>query len=199
MLFVVLAFFAKQYSYFSIDLSVTHSLQQIHSFWFFSVMIFISQLGLSTWGALTILLFVLIALSRQKMKDAVFIFVSTVGVSLLGVLVKEVVNRPRPNSTLALHLGPQFNDTSFPSGHVLFFVGLYGFLLFLVPIWIQSKIWKRIFKAVIISLLILIGVSRIYLGDHWFSDVVGGYLLGAVWVLSCIELYYRMSGLRFRG
>ncbi len=76
----------------------------------------------------------------------------------------------------------------------MFFIGLYGFLLFVIHSRFKKSDWKRAVLMVFFSLLIfLIGVSRIYLGAHWFSDVLGAYLLGFSWLLVIIWLDHKFS------
>jgi membrane-associated phospholipid phosphatase len=103
--------------------------------------------------------------------------------------LKYLIGRPRPSSTMVLVL---VNDTNngFPSGHSFFSITVLGLLAYF---WfINSKTgYMNIFSITLPSLLILlVGFSRLYLGAHWLSDVIGGYLWGGFF-LSLLILIYR--------
>ena len=81
------------------------------------------------------------------------------------------------------------NSYSFPSGHVMFYVGFFGFVAFLVFSLLKPSM-KRTLILVFINLwIVLIGVSRISLGEHWASDVLGAYLLGSLTLVAIVQLY----------
>ena len=93
-------------------------------------------------------------------------------------LIKHVIARPRP-MLVAVY---QENSFSFPSGHATIAVTFYGFLLFLF--WKQlRKKTRMILLATYLLWVFLIGLSRIYLGVHYVSDVFAGYILGSIWLL----------------
>ena len=100
----------------------------------------------------------------------------------LGLLSKALIDRPRPEFILF----PPGSDTgAFPSGHAIHAILFFGFLMFLVMNNTKSRSLK-IGVLITLPLIILsVGVSRIYLGFHWPSDVLGGYIFGSVclWIL----------------
>jgi undecaprenyl-diphosphatase len=132
-----------------------------------------------------------ICASRKKWVEAVFVAAPLSSIVLAGV-IKLLVGRPRPPG---LSLNPfdvfQFyNQYAYPSGHVLFFVVFFGFVAFLA--WKCLEDGLRWFSMSICAILIvLIGPSRIYLGEHWVSDVIGSYIIGAFWLIILILLYLR--------
>jgi membrane-associated phospholipid phosphatase len=78
---------------------------------------------------------------------------------------------------------------SFPSGHVMFYLGFFGFVGFLAfSLW-KPSIKRTLLLVLIGTLVALIGVSRVYLGEHWPSDVLGSYLLGSLTLVASIQLY----------
>jgi undecaprenyl-diphosphatase len=106
----------------------------------------------------------------------------------VGTVIKLVVYRPRPSADL-VHVIKQLPTSGFPSGHVLAFTGVGGFLAFLVFSLLKPS-WERTTLLVGFALLILLmGVSRIYEGQHWFSDVMGAYLFGSLWLALTIKIY----------
>ena len=111
-----------------------------------------------------------------------------VGVGLLGSLVKEVVQRQRPTPALVNVFSP-LSDYSFPSGHVLFFTAFLGFLFFLLYTLTPHSTLRTLGLVIMGALIGLVGVSRVYLGQHWPSDVLGAYLMGSVWLALMIYLY----------
>src|SRR5262249_572750 len=83
----------------------------------------------------------------------------------------------------------QLNDTSFPSGHVLYFVTFFGFMLFLVYTLVKPSWWRTLLMIIFVLLIALIGPSRIYEGQHRASDVVAAYVLGSMWLGASIVAY----------
>ena len=107
---------------------------------------------------------------------------------LINSVVKTAVHRPRPTSNL-VQVFQDLSGYSFPSGHVVFYVGFFGFLLFLVFTLVKRTWWRYLLMIVLILLIALVGVSRMYLGEHWASDVLGGYLLGSLDLILSIAFY----------
>jgi undecaprenyl-diphosphatase len=108
--------------------------------------------------------------------------------TLVGATTKLVVNRPRPDALL-VHVIEKLTDTSFPSGHVLFYVTFVGFLWFLCYTLLKPG-WKRTLALWAFGAVVaLVGLSRIYMGEHWPSDVLGAYLLGSICLVLTIALY----------
>jgi undecaprenyl-diphosphatase len=104
--------------------------------------------------------------------------------------IKAIVFRPRPTSDLVQVLN-QLSDPSFPSGHVVIFTAYCGFLIYLAQNRLAAS-WARWVITVGLALVIaLMGPSRIYLGDHWFSDVIGAYAFGSLWLALTMLLYLR--------
>lgn len=187
--FVLVTIFVKQFDFFGIDLKITQIVQRINLPLFKGLMIWASLLGEVWLGLGSVILFFLFALFTHRKPLAFMIVLTSSSMVLINQIIKFVVARPRP--ALSLVQGEEVfkNADSFPSGHVMFFIALYGFLLFFVYTNFK-KSWLRGVLIIIFSLLIiLIGPSRIYLGAHWFSDVLGAYLLGFFWLLVMIRLY----------
>ena len=109
---------------------------------------------------------------------------------LLAFVLKELIHRTRPFPLAenATGLIQSINQYSYPSGHVLFFVVFFGFFAYLA--WIHFAGRARVIVIAICgALIVLIGPSRVFLGAHWASDVLGSYIIGAIWLFVLILAY----------
>jgi len=132
-------------------------------------------------------------IARRQLLEAGFILATLSSFVLISV-VKVSVARPRPPyfSLDPAGIFQSVNQYSFPSGHVLFFVVFFGFIAYLA--WLHQTGSARIVVIAICSaLVILIGLSRVYLGAHWASDVVGSYIIGILWLFVVILGYQLVS------
>ena len=131
----------------------------------------------------------LFLLARGRRVDAAVVLVS--GVPLLfGLLFKELVGRARPDLWLT---GPEPSGLSFPSGHATFAIVFGGILIVLAGEAVSPARARRAIQLGLILLILAIGASRVYLGVHWPSDVIGGYLFGGVALLGLSYLRNVMS------
>lgn len=107
------------------------------------------------------------------------------GAGLLSYMLKIVIQRPRPAGAAAFLHGQSF---SFPSGHALGSLVGYGMLAYVIGSMLGKGHWGRTPVALLLgTLVIMIGISRLYLGVHYFSDVVGGFAAGTLWLAACIS------------
>src|SRR5262245_56435072 len=112
----------------------------------------------------------------------------TLGVPLLERGTKLAIARPRPHDYLGVGL-PSHISHGFPSGHTLAAAAFYGMLLLLLRRRVHSRGWRRVLTGGLLLLILLIGASRIYLGAHWPSDVLGGLALGGAYCWLAVALY----------
>ena len=193
--FVVLAFLAKTTAYFTFDVTITRAVQTFHVAWFSALMLFLTWLGFAP-QAWIISVAVIVFLYASGLKwEAVVCALSLILSSALGLGIKVLIDRPRPSPDLVNVLS-QLHDYSFPSGHVLYFTTFYGFLLFLAYTLLKLSWWRGLLIIFLFGLVALIGLSRIYEGQHWASDVLAAYLLGTVW-LGLSIIFYRWGKTRF--
>jgi undecaprenyl-diphosphatase len=186
--FGILGVLASAYSYFPIDLSIARAVQTVHAQWFTSLMWWVSIAGYAPQSiiisaAIAILLFVI-----GLRWEAVAAAIAAAGAEALVELVKIIVHRPRPSTDLVDVL-QQVSSSSFPSGHVLTYTAFLGFVFFLGYTFLKPSLARTLLLVILGSLVVLIGISRIYLGDHWASDVLGGYLLGSLWLMVSVSVY----------
>ena len=140
------------------------------------IAMFITNLGgVSVICVLTILSFLLL----KDKKISVSILLNVIIATILNVLLKNVIQRPRPNELkLIVETG-----YSFPSGHSMVGMAFYGFLIYLVYKYLKNKKLKVILISFFSVLIILIGLSRIYLGVHYTSDVIAGFLISTCYLI----------------
>lgn len=115
------------------------------------------------------------------------------GTSAISGTLKMAMKRPRPSADHHRVSPARIGGTSFPSGHVINYTGIYGFLAFLASQRIGFTPLRRLVVGALGSLIGLVGLSRIYLGHHWFTDVVTSYLLGSSYLVALISLYQRVA------
>ncbi|WP_119300302.1 phosphatase PAP2 family protein [Dongia deserti] len=115
-------------------------------------------------------------------RPAIFTLAASGGGLILSWLLKELIDRPRPD--LVPH-GNIVYTASFPSGHSMMSAVVYLTLAALVTRLIERKRLKGYALGVAMILTLLVGVSRVYLGVHWPSDVLAGWAAGAAWALGC--------------
>jgi undecaprenyl-diphosphatase len=193
--FAVLTFIVKTTPLLALDVQITQGLQSINSPVFAALMTLISWPGFPPQSFVISLLIVLIIYVLGLRWEAISAFVAALIPPVANVIVKDLIQRPRPTVNL-VHVFRILNSFSFPSGHVMFYVGFFGFLWFLV-FTLLKRSWRRTVLLVILGTLIaLIGISRIYLGQHWASDVLGAYLLGGLTLLVILQ-FYRWGKKRF--
>ncbi len=193
--FVVLAFLAKTTAYFTFDVTITRAVQNFNVGGFSALMFALSWIGFPP-QAWIISVAVIVFLYASGLKwEAVVCALSLILSSALGLGIKVLVDRPRPSADL-VHVLSQLKDYSFPSGHVLFFTTFFGFLLFLAYTLLKLSWWRGLLLLFLFGMIALIGLSRIYEGQHWASDVLAAYLLGSVW-LGLSIIFYRLGRPRF--
>jgi undecaprenyl-diphosphatase len=126
----------------------------------------------------------------RKGRMALFLTVSTASGALVGIVLKAVFSRPRPD--LVPHLSPTFSS-SFPSGHSLTAAVVYLTLGALVAS-VVTNVWlKAYLLAVGVLITIAVGLTRIYLGVHYPTDVLAGWLADLLWALVCWLIARRLQ------
>lgn len=156
------------------------------------LMAFISSFGDGFFAAIVFFAFALALLLRGYRRQALFSFLIWIG-PILSWAIKNLVGRERPEGFLTekYSLPPDF---SFPSGHVVFytvFFGLIAFYALTLPRF--TSFGRKIWSGFSILLISTVGISRVYLGVHWPSDALGGYLLGFAVLTALIFAYFRFS------
>lgn len=115
--------------------------------------------------------------------SAALIWVALVGGWILNRILKASFERPRPD--LFEWRVPYAGEGSYPSGHSMSAMVVYATLAYFVVRLESTRTLKRVTIAVFIAIIALVGLSRVYLGVHYPSDVIGGFLLGFAWATIC--------------
>ena len=112
------------------------------------------------------------------------------GTGALSTLLKAAMDRPRPiaGTDLRVVVAP-LGGSSFPSGHVITYVGTYGFLAYLADTLPRDPVVRRTAAGGLVAMVLLVGPSRIYQGHHWPTDVSASYLLGTTYLIALILGY----------
>jgi membrane-associated phospholipid phosphatase len=118
------------------------------------------------------------------------------GTTGLSFVFKKFMRRPRPEHPEIRVAIANLGGSSFPSGHVLGYVGVYGMLAYLANALIRPRAIRRAVVGTLTGMIALVGPSRIYLGHHWFTDVLASYLLGTSYLLGLTALYRRVKAWR---
>lgn len=192
--FAILAIFAYLDPYFSWDLrfSTAFNWNSFAPFGLFPLLHFMSVFGNSfTPYAMTVVMVIIFLVFRRR-SEAAGLTMSVLGSAIINTTLKLVISRPRPAVSALVPVYRNTATQSFPSGHVTFYVCFFGFLFFvafaLLP---RGSALRRIALTVTALPVLLVGLSRIYLGAHWPSDTLGAYLWSGVWLAFSLEMYRR--------
>ena len=134
---------------------------------------------------LTVLAIILI----KGLKNKLFLLTGVVGTAGLNVVLKHIVQRERPNIN---RLIPE-KGYSFPSGHSMMSMAFYGMLIFLIFKYVKNTALKWTLIVILTILLSTIGITRIYLGVHYPSDVIGGFVVSLTYLFILTEIYNKVK------
>ncbi|HEU5226254.1 MAG TPA: phosphatase PAP2 family protein [Ktedonobacteraceae bacterium] len=193
-LFSLLAWFVHLHPIISVDVAITREFQENRFPPLNTLMVAVSYLGNSglVFPALILLTALLFWVLRLRL-EAVLIVVLSIVSSLLNVSIKLIVSRPRPTAKL-VEIIQHASGASFPSGHVMSYVAFFGLLFSLGVILLKrDRLWHYALLIISALFVILVGPSRIYLGDHWASDVIGGYLFGGMLLGISLWIYLHLK------
>lgn len=188
---ILISFIARYTQFFPGDKLITRNLQKQHNPWIRRFLLGISEIGFPkimvplTFGTAGIFWMLRFRL------EAIFILLTSSS-SILNQIVKRLIKRPRPTQELVtvVHV---INEPSFPSGHVMHYINFYGLLNYLLVTNWRSGRLRNILIAICTALIFLIGPSRVYLGAHWPSDVMAGYIYGGLWFGGLMAIYLRIK------
>lgn len=180
-LFSVLAWWVHGHPVLPVDIAITREFQESRAPWLLFTMTAVSFLG--NHSVIFFLLVVLTALFFWMVRlrlEALVIVALTIVSAIVNFSLKLLINRPRPTAKL-VDVFQVAKGLSFPSGHVMSYVAFFGLLFSFGIILFKKERWWNYALLIIPALfVVLVGPSRVYLGDHWASDVLGGYIFGGL-------------------
>lgn len=157
----------------------------------------ITQLGSGTVIAGLVLVVSLVCWYRKYLSEALWLIINSALIAGVGnYLIKFAFQRPRPSVP---HLVTE-THFSFPSGHAMGSMLFYGTLIVILPILISNPRLRLAAQILLGLLILLVGISRIYVGVHYPTDILGGYLLGTAWILGTYPTFQKRRFIwRFQG
>lgn len=129
----------------------------------------------------------ILSIRRRSWTPAVLIVATGIGSLLMTIAGKVLIGRDRP--PIADAVPPYEVSASFPSGHTLNAVALLGVIAYLLILRRESALARAAIVVVAVVATILVAASRVYLGHHWVTDVIAGWLLGAAWLALVITAH----------
>lgn len=188
----LLSYIVSQYPTPKADVTITQFLQNKHFLFLTPFMVAVSALGEIPCVLYAAVFFMVIFMWQRLPLAASFVVVTFINYPV-NHIVKLFIHRPRPVDDTLIIVFKQLQGYSFPSGHVTHYVVFYGFILFVfLHARSLSKTLRGIGILVSALLIVSIGPSRIFLGAHWFTDVLGGYILGGLILLPLIAFYHKL-------
>ncbi len=192
--FILLTILVSFFPHSLIDREFSEEVQEHQNPFLDSAMKGISWFGYVPISVVMVIVVSLIFFLLKYTREAIYILLTLIS-GLISWILKILVNRPRPTEDL-VRIVEKANHQSFPSGHTLFYTIFFGFMVLLMYRLEEWPKWVRItIGAFCLLLIFLIPFSRIYLGAHWFTDVLGGFLLGILYLF--ILSYYYLEKSRF--
>ena len=194
-LFGLLAWWVHYHPVIAIDVTITREFQENQSPWLQNFMVAVSYIGNASLVSLGLIILAIVLFWVVDLRlEAIMVAAVSAVSSILNWSIKLIVARPRPSSSLVdviQHAG----GNSFPSGHVMAYIAFWGLLFSFGIILFKGNYWWRTALLVISGLfVVLVGPSRIYLGDHWASDVLGAYIIGGLLLGVSLWIYLLLKG-----
>jgi PAP2 superfamily. len=192
----ILAVFAHSTPYFPGDIPAMQFIQSLNSPFLTSFMTIVSQGFTGIPAVLLVIACVLIIWWRLGMLEAIFMAATGV-LSPIANLFKLIIEQPRPPATLANIITP-FGGLGFPSGHAFFAAMVLGMLIYFILKNISLPAVRVLLTSVLIFIILLVGYSRVYLGDHWVSEVVESYIIAGGFLLLLTAFYEYRKAIKAR-
>jgi undecaprenyl-diphosphatase len=169
----------------SVDRDVHRRVFDLRSDWLTEVMRFVSDLVDWVGAVVLVVVISILAFRFGHRREALFMALTAACAYAFSTFAKEIIGRDRPDS---IYQAVLIDTPAFPSGHAVHSVAFYGAAALLLTRWTSGS--KRLLlTSAVILLALLIGTSRVYLGVHWPTDVIGGWLLGGLWLTFCWSLF----------
>jgi undecaprenyl-diphosphatase len=186
--FSLLTFLVETIPSIPIDFQITQAIQSIDSPFFAALMRLISWPGFWPQSMIITLLIALLLYVYGLRWESVISSLASLLSGVTNELIKNAIQRPRPGTDL-VDAFEALTSYSYPSGHVMFYTIQFGFVWYVVYTMFKPSLLRSVLLGLLGALILLVGISRIYLGQHWASDVLGAYLLGGLILTGMILLH----------
>jgi undecaprenyl-diphosphatase len=170
---------------FSFDKAAINYTLQIRSEALSNIFEYITVLGNVGPNTILTILVIAVLIKQKKIRAALFFIINILGIWGINSLLKELFKRTRPPGKWLVNAA----GYSFPSGHAMIYMGFSLLLIYYIIIFFTKGKERWILSAVILTLAVLVGLSRIYLGVHYLSDVLTGWSIAALWTSISITIY----------
>ena len=171
----------------AVDVPITRELQEVNFGPFNWLMVEVSAPGFWPWSLIFPVVVIAVVALLRRVVEAAFLALASLAAAASDV-VKALVHRERPSEDL-VHVMRHSDTFSFPSGHVTQYVLFLGFSFYLAYTLLRPGPLRTVLLVLTGGLVLLVGPSRIWMGQHWASDVLGGYTLGFGLLLLIIWTY----------
>jgi undecaprenyl-diphosphatase len=189
---VTLAVFAHFTPYFPGDLAATRFVQSLSSQFITSFMTLVSQGFTNIPAVVMVIACAVLIWWRLGRLEGIFMAASGV-LSPIANLLKLLIEQPRPPASLIDIITPA-GGLGFPSGHAFFAAMVLGMLIYFVLRYVTLQPLKWLLVAGLIFIILLVGYSRVYLGDHWTSEVIASYMIASGFLLLLTVFYEQRKG-----
>jgi undecaprenyl-diphosphatase len=193
--FLIIALLISRHQIAAFDIRLTELVLRLYSPATTSIMKGFTFAGSSLYEACIALLIALLLIAIGYRRELIFFVGVIVCSGILNIVLKAIFQRTRPD----IHRIVEASGYSYPSGHSMAAFTLYGITIYFL--WKHARhAWLRV--IIVLSgaaMILMIGISRIYLGVHYPSDVAGGYVMGGAWLAASIGSYERFLEKRWRS
>ncbi len=183
-----------QGSILKVDAWFNETMLALHSPWITKIAFIITSFGSGILIYIILIVTIGILLLRKRWRFALLSLVAILGATLLQVVIKNIVNRGRPPNSLEFISSGAFS-ASFPSGHAITAIVYVSLLIYSYKDDIKNIATKYILITAASAFFIIVGLTRIYLNVHWFSDVMAGMSLGLFWFMFVVLVERSITGL----
>jgi undecaprenyl-diphosphatase len=182
---------ARSAGAFPLDLPITRAIQSVEHPWITTVLQGVAWIGFPPQSNV-IFGCVILALFLVGLRiEAVMTLFAAAGSAGLWFGLAPLIDRPRPSPDM-VRVAMELPTGGFPSGHALNLTAIFGFLVYLALVLIADVRWRALLAAVLSIPILIVGIARVFDGAHWPSDVLSGYLIGAIWLALTIRIYQQL-------
>jgi len=197
---IVLAIAVHYHNVFNTDIFLSKDLQsegdtQQKQTLIYQILYYVSLFGKPVISAIMVAIIALMFWVYGYFRETVYTLLTPLAVAA-NTLLKLIINRPRPSAQFVQILADETTQ-SFPSGHVVFYTVFFGFLF--TALFFTKKISttiRYVLQVLSIILIISISFSRVYLGVHWVTDTIGGYLFGGIFLMVMLYIYLKAKNIK---